>query len=129
MKLLVLFFFGCVVLVPPAAAAESLQIQGVTGFLSEYELSASVSGQSSNGRAEELSGLLNVKHVGLCTHDGPNEMLGQLTIQFAGLSHRTTATLSFDGRECTYRGFLSESAIGAMTCTGNLNLPIRLWAK
>jgi hypothetical protein len=120
---------GCGAFVAPAAAAESLQIQGVTGFLSEYELSASVSGQSPNGGTEELSGLLNVKHVGLCTHDGPNEILGQLTIQFAGRSHRITATLSFDGRECTYRGFLSESGIGAMTCTGNLNLPVRLWAK
>jgi hypothetical protein len=127
MRLFVLV--GCGALVTPAAAAESLQIQGVTGFLSEYELSASVSGQSSNWGTEELSGLLNVKHVGLCTHDGPNEMLGQLKIQFAGLSHRMTATLSFDGRECTYRGFLSESASGAMTCTGNLNLPVRLWAK
>jgi hypothetical protein len=114
MRLFVLV--GCGALVTPAAAAESLQIQGVTGFLSEYELSASVSGQSSNWGTEELSGLLN-------------EMLGQLKIQFAGLSHRMTATLSFDGRECTYRGFLSESASGAMTCTGNLNLPVRLWAK
>jgi hypothetical protein len=80
MRLFVLV--GCGALVTPTAAAESLQIQGVTGFLSEYELSASVSGQSSNWGTEELSGLLNVKHVGLCTHDGPNEMLGQLTIQF-----------------------------------------------
>ena len=117
MRLFVLV--GCGALVTPAAAAESLQIQGVTGFLSEYELSASVSGQSSNWGTEELSGLLSVKHVGPC----------QLKIQFAGLSHRMTATLSFDGRECTYRGFLSESASGAMTCTGNLNLPVRLWAK
>ena len=128
MRLFVLV--GCGALVTSAAAAESLQIQGVTGFLSEYEMSASVSGQSSNNwGTEELSGLPNVKHVGLCTHDGPNEMLGQLKIQFAGLSHRITATLSFDGRECTYRGFLSESAVGAMTCTGNLSLPVRLWAK
>lgn len=54
MRLFVLV--GCGALVTPAAAAESLQIQGVTGFLSEYELSASVSGQSSNWGTEELSG-------------------------------------------------------------------------
>jgi hypothetical protein len=116
-------------LVAPAAAARSLQIHGVTGYLSEYELTANVTGQLTDGATEELSGPLIVKHVGLCTHAGPNEMLGQLKIQFAGLSHRIAATLSFDGRECAYRGFLSESANGFMTCTDKLTLPLRLWAK
>jgi hypothetical protein len=49
--------------------------------------------------------------------------------QRAALSRSFCPRLSFDGRECTYRGFLSESAVGAMTCTGNLSLPVKLWAK
>jgi hypothetical protein len=53
-----------------AADARSLQIHGVTEYFSEYDLSASVSGEASKG-IEELSGPLNIKHVGLCTHDGP----------------------------------------------------------
>jgi hypothetical protein len=113
-------------LVAPAAAARSLQIQGVTGYLSEYELTANVSGQLADSGTEELSGPLNVKHVGLCTHAGPNEMLGQIKIQFVDLSHEIAATLSYERRECTYHGFLSESTTGFMTCTNKLTLPLRV---
>jgi hypothetical protein len=113
----------------PAAAARSLQIQGVTGYISEYELTADVSGQAPSTGPEELSGPLHVKHVGLCTHTGPNEMLGQLKMQFVDLSHEIAATLSYEGRECTFHGVLSESTIGVMTCTNKLTLPLRLWAK
>jgi hypothetical protein len=94
-------------LVAPSALARSLQIQGVAGYLSEYELTANVSGPLADGGTEELSGPLNVKHVGLCTHDGPNEVQGQLKIQFVDLSQVIEATFKYDGRECTYRGLLS----------------------
>ena len=68
-----------------------------------------------------MSGPLSVKHVGLCTHEGPNEMLGQLKIQFTRKSAAVAATLSSDGRECTYHGLLSQSATG---CYDRLSLQI-----
>lgn len=126
---LVIFAFGLSALAATAAADErSLQIHGVTGYLSEYELSASVSGEASQG-IEELSGPLNIKHVGLCTHDGPNEMLSHLKLEFVDMSSAITATLDFDGRECNYRGHLSESYTGVLTCAKGLTLPLRLWAQ
>lgn len=129
MKLLVLMVCAGALVSPPALA-RSLQIEGVTGYLSEYELSADVSGQLADGGIEDLSGPLNVKHVGLCTHAGPDEMQGRLKIQFVGLStNKIEATLSYDGRECTYHGFLTELVTGYMTCTNNLTLPLRLWTK
>ena len=128
MKLLVLMVCGGALVSPPGFA-RSLQIQGVTGYLSEYELSAEVSGQLADRGIEVLSGPLNVKHVGLCTHAGPDEMRGQLKIQFVGLSDKIEATFSFDGSECTYHGFFTESVTGYMTCTNNLTLPLRLWTK
>jgi hypothetical protein len=74
---LLIFVVSMSALAASAADSRSLQIHGVTGYLSEYDLSASVSGEASKG-IEELSGPLNIKHVGLCTHDGPNEMLSYL---------------------------------------------------
>src|SRR5260370_16029942 len=68
-------------------------------------------------------------HVGLCTHNGPNEMLSYLKLQFVNASAPIIATLNFEGRECSYRGHLSESSIGVLTCSGGLTLPLRLWAK
>ncbi len=111
-----------------AAVAQSMQIHGVTGYLGEYDLSADVSGEASSGM-QELSGPLKIKHVGLCSHDGPNETLSYLKLEFVNASGPVVATLDFDGHECSYRGYLSESYNGALTCTGGLSLPLRLWAR
>ena len=128
MKLLVLTI--CVGnLIAPSSLAQTLQIEGVAGYLSEYKLTADVAGQSAEGGPTEMFGPLSVKHVGLCTHAGPNEMLGQLQIRFVDVSQKVEARLSYDGRECAFYGFLSESATGFMTCNNKLTLPLRLWTK
>ena len=117
------------ILTAPSARARDLQVRGVAGYLSEYELTADVSGPSADEGGWELSGPLTVKHVGICTHTGPNEMLGQLKIRFTRIPQTVEANLSYDGRECTYIGSLSESVHGFMTCNNNLTLPVRLWMK
>ena len=126
MKLLVLAIcigaFGAA-----SAEAQTLQIQGVAGYLSEYELTAEVS--ASGVEHKEFSGPLTVKHVGVCTHSGPDEMLGQMSIRFLNSSRRVEADLSYGGRECVYTGDLSEAATSFMTCANNLTLPVRLWTK
>jgi hypothetical protein len=125
---LLIFVASVSALAASAVEARSLQIHGVTGCLSEYDLSASVSGEASNG-IEKLSGPLNIKHVGLCTHDGPNEILSYLKLEFVNSPALVTATLNFDGHECSYRGYLLESYIGVLTCAGGLSLPVRLWVS
>ncbi len=127
MRLLVFLVFVSA-LAAPSADARSLQIHGVTGYLSEYDLSANVSGGTLN-RREELSGPLNIEHVGLCTHDGPDKTTSYLKLEFVDLSSPVTATLNFDGHACSYRGYLSESYTGALICTEGLSLPLRLWAQ
>ena len=67
-----------------------MQFYGKTGYLGEYELSGIVSEQVANGR-KEYSGPLTVKHVGLCTRDGPKETTGQIRFQITGSSTRATA--------------------------------------
>jgi hypothetical protein len=110
------------------AWAEPLQIHGTTGYVSEYELSASVSEQDLNGK-KEFTGPLTVRHVGLCTHDGPKETVGEIRFELARSSSRVTATLAFDGSKCTYKGVLSESYHGFMNCGREGNLPLTLWTK
>jgi hypothetical protein len=110
------------------ANAQSMQVYGKTGYLGEYELSGTVSEQTANGR-KEYSGPLVAKHVGLCTHDGPKETTGQIRLHAIGPSSRATATLVFEGVECTYEGALSESYHGFMNCADKTSLPLRLWTK
>ena len=110
------------------ARAEPLEIHGTTGYVGEYELSGSVSEQDLNGK-KEFSGPLTVKHVGLCTRDGPKETVGEIRFELAKSSSRIRATLDFDGSKCTYKGFLSELYHGFMDCGGGGSLPLRLWTK
>ena len=114
---LVSFLLTLSVVAGPSARAEPLEIHGTTGYVGEYELSGSVSEQDLNGK-KEFSGPLTVKHVGLCTHDGPRETVGEIRFELAKLSSRIRATLDFDGSKCTYEGFLSESYHGFMDCGG-----------
>ena len=111
-----------------SARAEPLQIHGTTGYLSEYELSGSVSERDMNGR-KEFSGPLTVRHVGLCTHDGPQESVGEIRLELAEAPSQVTATLDFDGSKCTYKGIFSESYQGYMDCGRERSLPLRLWTK
>jgi hypothetical protein len=123
-----LFFIVVTAFAAPLRAQSVMQLQGQTGYLGEYELSATVSEQSSNGRTE-FSGPLVVKHVGLCTHTGPQETVSQIKLQITGPSRRVTATVKFEGLACTYRGTLGESYHGFMNCGDQTSLPLRLWTK
>jgi|SRR5437660_12372526 hypothetical protein len=108
------FFLTSSILAAPACA-EPLQIHGMTGYASEYELSGTVSEQDLNGK-KEFSGPLTVRHVGLCTRDGPKEIVGEIRFELTQSSPHITATLDFDGSKCTYKGIFSESYHGFMDC-------------
>jgi hypothetical protein len=110
------------------ARAQFMQVYGKTGYLGEYELSGTVSGQATNGR-KEYSGPLVAKHVGLCTHDGPKETTGQIRFHVVGFPPHVAAALVFEGVECTYEGVLSEPYHGFMNCADKTSLPLRLWTK
>lgn len=110
------------------ARAEPMQIQGTTGYAGEYELSGSVSELNVNGKIE-FSGPLTVRHVGLCSRDGPKEIIGQIQFELAKSSSGITATLDFDGSKCAYKGLLSKSYHGFMDCGREGSLPLRLWTK
>ena len=115
------------ILVVPARA-EPLQIHGTTGYAGEYDLSGSASEQDLNGK-REFSGPLTVRHVGLCTRDGPKETVGEIRFELAKSSSSITATLDFDGSKCAFKGVLSESYHGFMDCGRDGSLPLRLWIK
>jgi hypothetical protein len=109
-----------------SAEAQSLQVKGKFGFLSEFEISAAVAPKSTFF-SKEFAGPMTVKHVGLCTHTGPDEFEGQIRLQKLSAS-RFKATLQFEGRECSFTGELSESKTSVMTCPDE-RLPIGLWLQ
>jgi len=84
--------------------------------------------QDLNGK-KEFSGPLTVRHIGLCTRDGPKETVGEIRFELAKSSSSITATLDFDGSKCAFKGVLSESYHGFMDCGRDGSLPLRLWIK
>ena len=116
------------VLATPAAAAQPLQVIGYSGYLGEWELTATVT-ETTPGSKAEYTGPLTMKHVGICTQDGPEEKAGALRFQISASSSRLNATLSVAGVECTYSGQLSDSYTGTMNCPGRPGVPLKLWVK
>jgi hypothetical protein len=113
---------------PVQVGAQTIQLIGKAGFLNEWQLSGDTVAQVSNGK-KEYSGLVTIKHIGLCTHDGPDVRTGEIRFQMVGPESQIRGTIFFDGRECTYTGRLSASYFGVMDCPGAHGVPLTLWSK
>jgi hypothetical protein len=118
------------ILVTQAGAAQPLEVIGYSGYLGEWELTATVTATATApGSTAEYSGPLIMKHVGICSQDGPEEKTGALRLQISASSSRLNAILSVAGVECTYSGQLSDSYAGTMNCPGRQGVPLKLWVK
>ena len=118
-------------LVLPAASANagSLEIFGYSGYLGEWELTAIVTDGGSSTAQREYSGPFSMKHIGLCTQDGPEEKSGKIRLRMMPSASRIQATLWVDGVECGYQGVLSDFYSGTMDCSGRERVPLKLWVK
>jgi hypothetical protein len=124
-----IFFLPIVLgLLPTPAGAQSFQVIGYSGYLGEWELTATVTERISS-RTKEYSGPLTMRHIGLCTQDGPEEKTGEMRIQISGSSSRMKATLLVDGVECSYSGKLADHYSGTMSCPDRKAVPLVLWLK
>jgi hypothetical protein len=109
------------------AAPQSLEVLGQVGVLGEWELTANLAATSATRK--EFSGPLVMKHVGLCTQDGPEVKKGELRVQLAGAS-RIKATLVMEGATtCTYLGQKSDAYKGMMRCPDQREVPLLIWLK
>src|SRR6267142_7155999 len=92
-----IFFLPIVLgILPTLASAQPLQVTGYSGYRGEWELTATVTERVSS-RTKEYSGPLTMRHVGLCTQDGPEEKTGEMRFQI--LSSQLNATFSVAGVE------------------------------
>jgi hypothetical protein len=113
---------------PAPAQAESRQILGYAGLLGEWELTATVTEKPLRW-AREFSGPVSMKHVGICTQNGPEEKAGEIRIQISALSSQLDATLLVEGIECTYSARLSDPYSGMMACPDREAIPLKLWLR
>ena len=108
------------------AFAQSRDVSGQLGFLGEWEITATVTEKVHNG-VKQLMGPMSLKHVGVCSADGPEEKSGELRLRLS--SAGIEATLLIEGSECTFRGRLKESYDGVLDCPDRRAVPLSLWIK
>ena len=124
-----IFFLPIVLgILPTLAGAQPLQVTGYSCYLGEWELTATVT-ETASGPKNEYSGPLTMRHVGLCTQDGPEEKTGEMRLQISPSTSQLNATFSVAGVECTYRGRLTDSYTGTMDCPDRQAVPLKLWVR
>ena len=113
----------CLFHVPRLGAMELL---GQAGVLGEWELIGNLT-EGGSGPRTEFSGPLKMKHIGICTQDGPEERAGEIRLQLA--DSRVTAELVLDGVRCTYSARKTHAYEGTLSCTGRAPVPLLVWLK
>jgi hypothetical protein len=111
-----------------AAQAQSLKVTGKAGYVSEWELNGEAT-QTAAGPIKEFAGPLTLKHVGLCSRDGPQEEAGEIKFQILGSasSSKIRATLRYLGTRCTYSAQLADNfSHGFMQCSDANGIPLTL---
>jgi hypothetical protein len=105
----------------------AMELLGQAGVLGEWELTGNLT-ESGSGPHKEFSGPLKMKHVGICTQDGPEERAGEIRLQLAGPSEsHVTAKLVLDGVPCSYRARKTHAYEGTMSCAGRAPVPLLVW--
>jgi hypothetical protein len=123
--LLPLLFLGAL---SAPAQAEPRQVLGYAGVLGEWELTATVD-EKAHWWSKEFSGPLSMKHVGICTRDGPEERTGEIRFQISAYTSQLDAKLLVEGIECTYSAPSSQPYSGVMTCPDREAIPLKLWLR
>jgi hypothetical protein len=123
-----LFFLPIMGILATPASAQSLQVIGYSGYLGEWELTATLM-EGASSRTKEYAGPVTMRHVGICTKDGPEEKTGEMRLQVSASSSQLNATFLVAGVECTYSGRLSDSYTGTMDCPGRQAVPLKLWLR
>ena len=109
-----------------AAGAQSLNVLGQVGVLGEWELTADLTATAAGGK--EFAGPALMRHVGLCTQDGPEEKKAEIRLKLVRAS-QVDATLVVGGVTCTYQGRKDHNYSGTMRCPGQRDVPLLLWLK
>ncbi len=104
------------------AAAQTRAVAGQFGMLGEWDLTATLTRQTS----EQWAGPVRLKHIGYCGANGPEEKSGELKLTLAELRGRIIGTMVIDGVSCTFSARLKDGYDGTLRCPDRRAVPITL---
>jgi hypothetical protein len=106
----------------------AMEILGQAGVLGEWELTGHLT-ESEPGTPRQFAGPLKMKHVGICTQDGPEERAGEIRLRVDDPNSQVTAELLLDGDRCTYSARKTHAYEGTLSCAGRAPVPLMVWLK
>ena len=104
------------------AGAQTRVVTGEFGILGEWDLTASLTKQTDG----QWAGPVQLKHVGYCTVEGPEEKTGALQLRLAEMRGRINGTMLIDGVACTFSAHLKEGYDGTLRCPDRRDVPMTL---
>jgi hypothetical protein len=108
------------------ARAGDVAVTGQAGYLSEWEITATAHA-TTTGQRTEFAGPLVMKHVGVCTINGPVEKSGEIQFRRTGfLSSWIEGRLTFADELCTFRLRDGAPHEGIMECPRTRGVPLSL---
>jgi hypothetical protein len=121
----VLSMVACLLLPSTYGHAQSVNLTGTSGYLSEWQLSGEIAATPERG-GRLLTGNIVMKHTGLCSQDGPVEKVVEFRARIVGSrpSSRIDGVVVLDGATCTFGGPLPGRFTGAMDCPAAKSVPV-----
>lgn len=110
------------------ADAQSRRMVGYSGALGEWELTAELS-EKQFLLSKQYSGPLTMRHVGICTQDGPETKTGEVHLKLPRFWPGLDATIEVAGVQCRFTGKLSILESGTLTCPDRRPVPMVLWLE
>jgi hypothetical protein len=106
------------------AMAQSYSVSGQVGYLQEWEMKASLS-KTVTGSAVNYDGPVTLRHVGLCSVNGPEEKSGVVRLTVSRRTSAVEGTLAMKDDSCQIVASASKPYSGLLNCREGQGVPIR----
>ncbi len=105
------------------AIAQSYVATGQVGYLSEWELNASLR-KTVTGDGVDYSGPVTLRHVGLCSSNGVEEKSGIIELRTFPKYSRVEGSLKMQDGDCHFIASAPSSYSGLLNCPDAQGIPI-----
>ena len=103
--------------------AQSYSINGQIGYLGEWEMKANLA-KTSTGSGVNYDGPVTLRHVGLCSVNGPEEKSAVVRLTVSRKTSVVEGTLTMTDDTCRIAASASKSHSGLLNCRDGHGVPI-----
>lgn len=103
--------------------AQSYSVNGQVGYLHEWEMKANLA-RTITGSGVSYDGPVTLRHVGLCSVNGPVEKSGVVRLTISRRNAAVEGTLALKDDTCRIVASASKSHSGLLNCRDGQGIPI-----